>query len=211
MGSGGPDRDARQSGCVGQANPTVVRKDYDMRKLATETQLSKPELAGRRLFVQRCAICHDQLTSAVAQERVDAPTLGPQLDRETIKKLGDAGARLIIANGSERMPGFQYALTPVQVGHILAFLSTVQQKPPPAAPPAPAISPPGASSNVAAPTLAPVGEAISASVSREYDMNYESSAITLAYSGTTDSGRSMSGTVRVGPHRVSGPSSAARP
>ncbi len=130
----------------GQANPAVVRKDYDMRKLAAESQLSQPELAGRRLFVQRCANCHDPLTAAVAQESVGAPTLGPPLDRERIKNLGDAATRLVIANGSERMPGFQYALTPIQVGQILAFLNTVEPTPSPAVTPAAAAAPAAATS-----------------------------------------------------------------
>jgi mono/diheme cytochrome c family protein len=112
----------------GHATPVVVRKEYDMRQLAAPPPLSESELAGRRLFVQRCGICHDP----VGQGR----TPGPWVDRETLDKSGEAAVRRIIAAGSPGMPGFQYALQPSQIDQIIAFLKKVgpEQKPKTATP-----------------------------------------------------------------------------
>ena len=41
--------------------PDVVRTEYDMREVVRPPALSADELAGWKLFVQRCAICHDPL------------------------------------------------------------------------------------------------------------------------------------------------------
>jgi mono/diheme cytochrome c family protein len=101
--------------------PKVERKDYDMRRLVAPSPLTENELAGRRLYVQRCGICHDSTLTA---------TPGPWLDQETIKRRGEA-AREVILTGSPRMPGFQYTLQAAQIDQIIAFLRTVtpDQKP----------------------------------------------------------------------------------
>ena len=109
----------------GQSQPTVVRKDYDMRQLELSAvgPLSETELAGRRLFAQRCGLCHDP----VGQMRVS----GPWLDRDLLASKGEAAARQYIEQGSRRMPGFRHALTAAQIDHLIAFLKTVtpEQKP----------------------------------------------------------------------------------
>ena len=109
----------------GQSQPKVVRKDYDMRQLelSASGQLSESELTGRRLFAQRCGLCHDP----VGQMRVS----GPWLDRELLSSKGEAAARQYIEQGSRRMPGFKHALTAAQVDHLIAFLKTVtpEQRP----------------------------------------------------------------------------------
>ena len=43
------------------SRPEVVRTDYDMREVASPSLLSETEVNGRKLFVQRCALCHDAL------------------------------------------------------------------------------------------------------------------------------------------------------
>jgi mono/diheme cytochrome c family protein len=109
----------------GQSQPKVVRKEYDMRQLelSASGQLSEPELAGRRLFAQRCGLCHDP----VGQMRVS----GPWLDRDLLATKGEAAARQYIEQGSRRMPGFKHALTAAQMDHLIAFLKTVtpEQRP----------------------------------------------------------------------------------
>ena len=97
--------------------PTVVRKEYDMRQLAAPPSLSETEIRGRRLFVQRCGLCHDP----VGQGRIQ----GPWLDRDTFGADRHANARRMIEQGSERMPGFRYALQPAQIDHIVSYLRTV--------------------------------------------------------------------------------------
>jgi mono/diheme cytochrome c family protein len=109
----------------GQSQPKVVRKDYDMRQLelSASGQLSESELAGRRLFAQRCGLCHDP----VGQMRVS----GPWLDRELLATKGEAAARQYIEQGSRRMPGFRHSLNAVQMDQLIAFLKTVtpEQRP----------------------------------------------------------------------------------
>lgn len=97
--------------------PTIVRKEYDMSKLAAPPALAEPALAGRRLFAQRCGVCHDP----VGQGRVP----GPWLDRDTFTPQRDEHARRAIAQGTPRMPGFQHTLRPAQVEQIVAFLKSV--------------------------------------------------------------------------------------
>lgn len=118
---------AAPPGAGQRTTPKVERKDYDMRRLVTPPPLTEGELAGRRLYVQRCGICHDPTLTA---------TPGPWLDQGSIKRRGETTARQVILTGSPRMPGFQYTLQPAQIDQIIAFLRTVtpDQRPTPATP-----------------------------------------------------------------------------
>jgi virginiamycin B lyase len=132
----------------GESGPTITRRDYDMSEVVAATVLPPAEQAGLRLFTQRCANCHDALSTAVAQ------SYGPDVSRDTVQKLGEAGLRTVIAAGSERMPGFRYALDAEQMSQIIVYLRTR----PPSAP-----TPPAA----AAGTAAPAALSAAGSVSRE--------------------------------------------
>jgi mono/diheme cytochrome c family protein len=101
----------------GHSVPEVVRKEYDIRQLTAPPPLSEIELAGRRLFAQRCGVCHDP----VGQGRIQ----GPWLDRTSLEGTREAAARQVIEQGTRRMPGFRHALTPDEIDRILAFLKTV--------------------------------------------------------------------------------------
>jgi cytochrome c5 len=106
--------------------PKVVVTDYDMNKAATPPPLSPVELTGKKLFVQRCALCHDVLGQPATT------TVGPWVDVETVKRSEEA-VRLQITNGSRRMPGWKYTLAPEQIDAIVTYLKTVtpDQKPKP--------------------------------------------------------------------------------
>ena len=112
--------------------PRVGRTEHDMRLVGAPTQLTKAELAGRQLFVQRCAICHDPLSSAHTTARAAGTVPGPWLDQDTLQEEGETGVRQSIMQGSISMPGFQYALRPAQLDQLVAFLKTItpDQKPP---------------------------------------------------------------------------------
>ena len=78
--------------------------------------------SGKKLFVQRCSVCH-------------LPPLGPSEPRSYAKSLAglvrsketEAAARDIIQKGvPTRMPGFQYGLTSTEIDHIVAYLSTLK-------------------------------------------------------------------------------------
>ena len=114
-----PLRDTRVS------TPEVVRTVYDMPAVVAPPSLSEDALAGWKLFVQRCAICHDPL----GQPSYPA-TLGPVLSEATIGELGEATVREIIMVGSVRMPGWQYTLSQEQIGQVIAYLNTVTREQP---------------------------------------------------------------------------------
>ncbi len=93
--------------------PRVERVESNMMKLVAPPDLADTELRGRRLFVQRCAYCHEQ--------RGDI-----NVGAEQIERSGEANARERILKGlPTQMPGFQYTLDAEQVSHIIAFLKTV--------------------------------------------------------------------------------------
>jgi mono/diheme cytochrome c family protein len=112
-----------------QPTPKVVVTDYDMAKAAAPLPLSPAELAGKKLFVQRCALCHDLLGQPATT------TVAPWIDVETVKRSEEA-VRQKIMNGSRRMPAWKYTLAPEQIDSVVAYLKTVtpDQKPKPGGP-----------------------------------------------------------------------------
>ena len=112
-----------------QPTPKVVVTDYDMAKAAAPLPLSPVELAGKKLFVQRCALCHDLLGQPATT------TVAPWIDVETVKRSEEA-VRQKIMNGSRRMPGWKFTLAPEQIDSVVAYLKTVtpDQKPKPGGP-----------------------------------------------------------------------------
>jgi mono/diheme cytochrome c family protein len=77
---------------------------------------------GKKLFVQRCSVCH-------------MPPMGPGQPRPVARLLAglvkspetEAVARLIIQKGiPTRMPGFEYGLEPREIDSIVAYLRTVK-------------------------------------------------------------------------------------
>ena len=77
--------------------------------------------AGKKMFVQRCSVCH-------------LPPLGPgdpkpyaRLLNGYVKPETEAVARSIIQKGiPTRMPGFQFGLEPSEIDRIVAYLSTLK-------------------------------------------------------------------------------------
>jgi mono/diheme cytochrome c family protein len=82
-------------------------------KNSTEV-ISMPE--AHRLFQQNCAPCH-------------APNgLGPPLRAAMVAGVENA-IKVTILEGGDRMPGFQYTLSPTQVDAIITYMKTVQVEP----------------------------------------------------------------------------------
>ena len=109
------------------ASPKVTVTDYDMPQAALPSSLSEAELAGKKLFVQRCALCHDLLGQP------SATTVGPWLDGETVKARGESAIREKIRMGSRRMPGWRYTFDASGIDRLVAYLKTVtpNQRPKP--------------------------------------------------------------------------------
>ena len=93
---------------------------------AASAGLSGEELAGKKLFLQRCSICHLPPLHRPGDPQPYGPRLeGVVRDAETEKR-----AREFITKGSPRMPGFQYGLKPEEIDAVIAYLKTLQEAAP---------------------------------------------------------------------------------
>ena len=80
--------------------------------------LTDTQILGRRVFQQRCAICHTESTPG-------ARRYGPVLYKELVDGNEDT-IRDFIANGSKgKMPGFKYGLEAPEINAIVEYLKTV--------------------------------------------------------------------------------------
>ena len=102
------------------STPEIVRTEYDMAEVVRPPSLPADALAGWKLFVQRCAICHDPLGQPSYPE-----SFAPLLSRDTVQNLGEARVRRVVMVGSSRMPGWRYTLSEEQIGEVIAYLNTV--------------------------------------------------------------------------------------
>jgi streptogramin lyase len=98
----------------------TARLAYDMKQVAIPSTLTATALDGRRLFVQRCAACHDPSVNEGGN------SYGPKLPGSRIKALGDAALRTALADGSARMPGFKYTFGQAQMDDLVEYLNTRQ-------------------------------------------------------------------------------------
>ncbi len=97
---------------------TAVRAPSDVVPLASIKSLTPIQAAGKKLFVQRCSVCHlPALPSYVAY--------GPVLDGKTLADLGEQAVRGQIMRGSARMPGFQYTLSAAEIDETVDYLKTL--------------------------------------------------------------------------------------
>lgn len=90
---------------------------------AQQGELTEVQLRGRQVFAQSCGVCH-------LQPSLGVKTYGPPLNRKAAAGNDDA-MRVLIVNGSDRMPAFKYYLKPAEIDAIIAYVRTV---PAPAAP-----------------------------------------------------------------------------
>jgi mono/diheme cytochrome c family protein len=91
----------------------------DVVPLPSIKNLTAEQAAGKKLFVQRCSVCHlPALPSYTA--------FGPLLDKDIVSSWGDDAIRQRIRAGSVKMPGFQYTLTSAEIEQIVGYLKTLQ-------------------------------------------------------------------------------------
>jgi len=91
----------------------------DIVPLPSIKSLTVPQAAGKKLFVQRCSVCH--LPALPSYN-----TYGPVLSGSVISALGDEAAREQISVGSARMPGYQYTLNAQEIDQVVGYLKTVE-------------------------------------------------------------------------------------
>jgi mono/diheme cytochrome c family protein len=101
-----------------QEAPVAPRPAGDIVPLPSITSLTAAQAAGKKLFVQRCSVCHlPMLPSYTA--------FGPLLDGKLVALRGDAAVREQIMQGSARMPGWQYTLSAAEIDQMIAYLKTL--------------------------------------------------------------------------------------
>jgi mono/diheme cytochrome c family protein len=82
--------------------------------------LTDTQKEGRRIFQQRCAICHTPPT-------VVAKRYGPALYKEIVEDNDDTIRETIMEGREALMPGFKYGLTRPEIDSIIEYLKTVKR------------------------------------------------------------------------------------
>ena len=99
--------------------PVSARAAGDIVPLPSIRSLTASQAAGKKLFVQRCAVCHLPALPSYT-------TYGPLLSGDLMMSQGDAAAREQIMRGSARMPGYQYTLSSTEIDQIVGYLKTLE-------------------------------------------------------------------------------------
>ena len=86
--------------------------------------LSEGELAGKKVFLQRCSVCH--LPPLNVPQDPDPQPFGPQLNGYVQGTEAEMRARQAIRVGTWRMPGFQYGLESEEIDALIAYLKTLK-------------------------------------------------------------------------------------
>ena len=84
---------------------------------AVENHLNAQQKLGWRLFEQSCGVCHTRPTLVSGM-------YGPELSKVTMGGREDL-MRLIISDGTARMPGYKYMYNPDQIAAIAAYIKTM--------------------------------------------------------------------------------------
>ncbi len=86
--------------------------------------LTDQQVLGRRIFQQRCAVCH---TPPLYRSR----QYGPALYKDIVDGNEDAMRDFIMDGARGRMPGFKYGLQPAEITAIIEYLKTLPKPVPP--------------------------------------------------------------------------------
>jgi mono/diheme cytochrome c family protein len=97
------------------ATPLALRAQQSSTAPLTDAQKD-----GRRIFQQRCAVCHTLPT-------VVSKRYGPALYKELVEDNEDNIRDIIIEGREGSMPGFKYGLTRVEIDSIIEYLKTVNR------------------------------------------------------------------------------------
>jgi mono/diheme cytochrome c family protein len=86
----------------------------------SSSKLTDKQRNGRRIFEQRCAICHTPPT-------VNSKLYGPALYKDVIDGNEDTVRQFIMYGQPNQMPGFRYGLDSSEIDEIIDYLKTVQK------------------------------------------------------------------------------------
>ena len=90
---------------------------------STTAAPSEQEIAGKKLFIQRCSLCHLPPLGRPASAR----SFGPPLQGFVNSPEREVRVAEVIRRGTGRMPGFQYGLEPKEIDAIVAYLKTFKK------------------------------------------------------------------------------------
>ncbi len=90
------------------------------RQSSSRASLSPAQLAGKKLFLQRCSVCH--LPPLNVPQDPDPKPFGPLLSVSVRGAEKESRARNIILQGTARMPGFQYGLQSKQIDALIEYM-----------------------------------------------------------------------------------------
>jgi mono/diheme cytochrome c family protein len=85
--------------------------------------MSDPQKLGKRVFEQRCSVCHTQAT-------ITSKIYGPALYKEIVDGNEDAIRERINTGVKDRMPGFRYGLQSSEIEGIIEYLKTLPKPKP---------------------------------------------------------------------------------
>jgi mono/diheme cytochrome c family protein len=102
-----------------QSAPASTRSTSDIVPLPSIKTLTATQAAGKKLFVQKCSVCHLPALPSYT-------TYGPLLGNNLISEHGEEATRQQIERGSARMPGFQYSLSAAEIAQIVEYLKTLK-------------------------------------------------------------------------------------
>jgi mono/diheme cytochrome c family protein len=91
---------------------------------ASHGKLTDRQKEGRRIFQQRCAICHTPPTAV-------SKTFGLPLYKDIVDGREDSIRQTIREGSGVRMPGFRYGLDSSEIAAIIDFLKTRERPAPP--------------------------------------------------------------------------------
>ena len=87
---------------------------------SSSAPLTDAQKEGRRIFQQRCAVCHTLPT-------VVSKRYGPALYKEIVEDNEDNIRDTILEGRVSLMPGFKYGLTRAEIDSIIEYLKTVNR------------------------------------------------------------------------------------
>jgi mono/diheme cytochrome c family protein len=87
-------------------------------KPSAPTPLNDAQILGRRLFQQRCSVCHTESTPG-------ARRYGPILYKELVDGNEDMIEQFIRNGSTSKMPGFKYSLEDSEINAIVEYLKIV--------------------------------------------------------------------------------------
>ena len=87
---------------------------------SSRASLSPAQLAGKKLFLQRCSICH--LPPLNVPQDPDPKPYGPLLSGFLRGEEKESRARHILLKGTSLMPGYQYGLQSKQIDALMEYL-----------------------------------------------------------------------------------------